>query len=653
MGFLANREYLPDFFSVLPGSLLMAAGIFYLYKGFLLFLQIKSTPKHIYVLLGLYVVLQVFFLFIFPDFAIRNILFSGLMVFFSGQMAWMCFKQVKPEIRKFTSILGFVTSVFGVVALIRIIVNIFIIPAADSLHAVSYEAVMYLIFQMMYIILTITLFMMVNRRLMDDLETDIRKREEAETELQLSQEKFAIAFHASPDSILITRISDGKIIDINDSFQRITGYSRDDVLGKSTLEIQFWNHPEDRLEFVRELQENNYIRNAQYNFRVKSGKVIRATTSSEYIKLGDDECVLSVVHDITDKRRMEDILNLRLKLWDYSLSHSAREVMVKTLDEIEGITGSQISFYHLVNEDSNSLALQAWSSRTTNTFCRAEGSGEHYSIDMAGVWVDCIRERKTIIHNNYQGLGHKHGMPEGHASLIRELLVPVFQHDQIVSILGLGNKPTDYDQNDADFVENMAVLVWPIVSKKWADEKILDLNHQLANLALTDELTGLPNRRAFFQRGSEEISRSKRYQTPVSMLMLDIDRFKDINDTYGHTRGDDALQTVARILHNQLRDVDLPARLGGEEFGVLLPNTGLEEARMTAERIRGSLAKTRFGDTGEESIAVTVSLGVAEFGGSMKNLDDLFTSSDTAMYKAKNNGRNRVEVFRPDTGPVI
>jgi diguanylate cyclase (GGDEF)-like protein/PAS domain S-box-containing protein len=553
--------------------------------------------------------------------------------------------------RKLTNFLGGVTSIFGVLAIIRIVLNIVIYPGVDPQHSAFYEAYLYLAFQLMYIILTIGLFILVNRRLMMDLEIDIIKREETETELDLSREKFAKAFQASPTAILITRISDGMIIDINDGFTKIMGYSRNEVMGKTTKSINVWANPEDRNILVKEMLEKSRLKNHQFDFRVKSGAIIRGEMSSEYIRLGDDECMLSAVQDVTERKRMEDILHLRLKLWEFSLTHTAIEVMVNALDEIEDITGSQIGFYHLVEEDNNSLSLQAWSTRTTNEYCHAEGSGMHYSIDQAGVWVDCIRERTTVIHNDYSILPHRHGLPDGHSAVVRELLVPIFQQDQIVSILGVGNKPTDYDQNDAEFVEYIASLVWSIVSKKRADEKIQQLNEKLASLAMVDELTNLPNRRAFFMRGTEEISRSKRYETPLSMLMLDIDRFKSINDTFGHARGDMALQCIAKTIREQVREVDLPARLGGEEFGILLPNTRLEEALVIAERIRKSIEALRCEKDEETCVTMTASLGVADFNTEIKNLDDLFNRADTAMYLAKNNGRNRVVVYQSDASP--
>lgn len=646
MVFLSGRGVIPDFFSMLLGGLFLISGTFLLYKGLALFLcGIRKTPPHLYALLIIYLFLQVYFIYLAPNFGIRNILFSVMLVFFTIQIAWLLYFRVERTMRKWTNLLGGITSFFGIFAIIRIVLNIVIYPGVDPQNSAFYEAYLYLGFQLLYVILTIALFTLVNRRLMMDLEADIIKREEAEGELDLSREKFAKAFQASPTAILITRISDGMIVDVNDGFTRIMGYPRDEVINKTTKSINIWANPEDRNTLVREMREKSHIKNLHFDFRVKSGAIIRGEMSSEYIRLGDDDCMLSAVQDITERKRMEDILHLRLKLWEYSLTHSALDVMRMALDEIENVTGSLISFYHLVDEETNSLSLQAWSKKTLEEYCHAEGSGMHYSIDQAGVWVDCIRERKTVIHNDYSLLPHRRGLPDDHAPVIRELVVPIFEKNQIVSVLGVGNKPTDYDQRDAEMVEYIASLVWSIVDKKRADERIQQLNEKLAALALTDELTKLPNRRAFFLRGAEEISRSKRYGSPLSMLMLDIDRFKNINDTYGHARGDLALQCVARVLREQVREVDLPGRLGGEEFGILLPNTRLEEALVIAERIRKSIEALQCGQETEACISMTASLGAADFNAEVKSLDDLFNRADTALYKAKNNGRNRVEVF--------
>jgi diguanylate cyclase (GGDEF)-like protein len=347
--------------------------------------------------------------------------------------------------------------------------------------------------------------------------------------------------------------------------------------------------------------------------------------------------------DVAVRRRAEGIIKLRLALWEYSATHSTRELMQRALDELEPLTGSLIGFYHLVEEDGQTIELQAWSTRTRTEFCKAEAEGMRYPIDQAGVWVDCVRERRPVIHNDYAALPHRRGLPPGHAQVVRELVVPALRAGRVVSILGIGNKHTAYDDKDVELVAYIADLVWTIVAQKRSDERLLQLNTQLERQAMTDELTGLANRRSFFLRGNEEIGRARRYQTPLAVMMLDLDRFKDTNDTFGHEAGDLVLQCVAQALRVSVREVDLAARLGGEEFGVLLPSTSAADAAVLAERMRQAIAAGSRCREGQQA-GVTASIGVAGFAEGMRNLDALLRAADAALYQAKAQGRDRVVV---------
>jgi diguanylate cyclase (GGDEF)-like protein len=324
--------------------------------------------------------------------------------------------------------------------------------------------------------------------------------------------------------------------------------------------------------------------------------------------------------------------------------HPVEELMQRALDEIEILTGSSIGFYHFVEEDQNTLSLQAWSTRTRAEFCKAEGEGLHYPIRDAGVWVDCVHQRKPVIHNEYASLPHRKGLPDGHAEVVRELVVPTMRDGRVVSILGVGNKPSEYDEQDVDLVAYIADVVWSIVERKRAEERIGQLNSQLERMAMTDELTGMPNRRAFFIRGGEEMKRARRYHSPLSLIMLDIDGFKNINDTYGHDAGDLMLQCVARTLQEGIREIDTGARLGGEEFAILLPNTDAADAVKLAERLRLAVEEGRC-TLQKNTMSVTVSVGVAAYNKEMVDLDAILHNADVAMYQAKSRGRNRVVLY--------
>ena len=164
-----------------------------------------------------------------------------------------------------------------------------------------------------------------------------------------------------------------------------------------------------------------------------------------------------------------------------------------------------------------------------------------------------------------------------------------------------------------------------------------ELEAELRRLATTDSLTGAANRRQFFASTEREARRASRHERPLSLLMLDVDHFKQINDHHGHDVGDRALRRLVSICREELRDTDTVGRLGGEEFGILLPETTLEAAAQVAERLRSALAGDALG------VASSVSVGVAEMHDA-EPIQSLVKRADQALYRAKNAGRDRVVV---------
>ena len=167
-------------------------------------------------------------------------------------------------------------------------------------------------------------------------------------------------------------------------------------------------------------------------------------------------------------------------------------------------------------------------------------------------------------------------------------------------------------------------------------------NARLEALAHTDSLTLVLNRRALVTRLMAEVDRARRYQSVVTVLMIDLDHFKSVNDTYGHLAGDQVLREVAQLLEHEVRSVDIVARYGGEEFIVVLPETATDGAVVFAERIRERIAERAFESTGH-SLALTTSIGVATFPSArVASMEDLLARADEALYRAKADGRNRV-----------
>jgi diguanylate cyclase (GGDEF)-like protein len=176
---------------------------------------------------------------------------------------------------------------------------------------------------------------------------------------------------------------------------------------------------------------------------------------------------------------------------------------------------------------------------------------------------------------------------------------------------------------------------------KQSETALRNALEEVERLAITDSLTGLYNHRHLFELAGREFQRARRYQLPLSVMMVDIDEFKQVNDTHGHAIGDQVLQGVAECCRKELREVDVIARYGGDEFVALLPETGLSAACQVAERLRKNIAERTL-DTKAGRITVTVSLGIAVLDDEHLTAESLIDRADQALYVAKKNGRNRV-----------
>jgi two-component system cell cycle response regulator len=217
----------------------------------------------------------------------------------------------------------------------------------------------------------------------------------------------------------------------------------------------------------------------------------------------------------------------------------------------------------------------------------------------------------------------------------------------------------DYLKKPVDDIEMITQLINRVLQKQRLQEqnqKLLEslslkndelnkANSKLQEIAITDPLTGLFNRRYFLSRLAEEFHRSRRYNDPFVVAMLDLDHFKQVNDSYGHQAGDLVLKDIAELVQHTVRFHDLIGRYGGEEFFLLLCNTELPGARSTAERIRKKVEKRVF-VSGQASFGVTLSIGLAPFPHPLiQSIEDLIRCADDALYQAKQRGRNRVHVF--------
>ncbi len=226
------------------------------------------------------------------------------------------------------------------------------------------------------------------------------------------------------------------------------------------------------------------------------------------------------------------------------------------------------------------------------------------------------------------------------------------QHDEVpvVMITALDRKDVLYEALDLganDFLSKpvdeleLSARTRNMLKLRARSVALANANRHLHRLATIDVLTDIYNRRSFLERAEQEVQRARRYAKPLSAMMLDADHFKKINDTYGHPGGDAVLKALSETCRSVIRDIDFPGRLGGEEFGICLPETTLEGALIVAERLRERVEAVPVPFEGRR-IAFTVSIGVAALGDGEAEFSQLIARADRALYEAKQNGRNRV-----------
>jgi len=262
---------------------------------------------------------------------------------------------------------------------------------------------------------------------------------------------------------------------------------------------------------------------------------------------------------------------------------------------------------------------------------------ERWNVTPGGLTEQILNSGETIIVSDTHNSSFFHNplaVQEGIRSLI---CVPLVFQDEIVGILYLDDfVPRNFDR---DRLELLAILA------SFAALAIHNarLHNKTKLMAITDYLTGLHNHRYFQQIFNQELGRARRYQKVMSLIILDVDNFKSFNDRFGHAIGDKVLIAIGDIISRSLRKVDFAFRYGGEEFVIILPETSLEHAVLTADRLRERIAQEAGPSVEEaEGICITVSAGVASYPDDGTNREDLFALMDNYLYKAKSIGKNVV-----------
>jgi diguanylate cyclase (GGDEF)-like protein/PAS domain S-box-containing protein len=427
---------------------------------------------------------------------------------------------------------------------------------------------------------------------------DISQLKQTQQQLQISEEKFAKAFHASPDGLLLTRQSDGLLMEVNEGFTRITGYNSGMSVDRSTLELGIWVDLNERKRLLDKLQRDGFVRDFSCLIRRNDGQIRLCEVSARPLPIGGEDCMLTMARDITERHLMQEKLLLAATVFE---STAEGVLITDTRQRISAVNRafSEITGY------SESEAL--------GETPRLLASGQHDSAFYLAMW------HQLTADGHWQGEIYN-----------RRKNGEIYPSWLTISAV----------RNPEQEVTHFVAVFADISSLKHAQAR---LDYQ----AHHDPLTGLPNRTLFESRLQGSLNLQQDDSGQGAVLFLDLDRFKHINDSLGHPVGDLLLKGIAQRLKEQVRDIDTVARLGGDEFIILLP--GLQHAS-DAQHIANKLLAcfTAPFQAGEHEFFTSASIGTSLYPQDGTDVATLIKNADAAMYRSKAKGRNRVESYTRD-----
>lgn len=429
---------------------------------------------------------------------------------------------------------------------------------------------------------------------------DVTAKVKAEALQREYEQRFAKVFHSSPDAIVISRLSDGVYLEINDAWVRLSGYTREESVGRSTFELDVWVNPADRERLLEKLATGEAVRQFDFQFRRKGGDIAQAIMSAEVIELRGEKCLLSLLSDITERRRaVEKLRESERRFAD--VVDAAGEYVWET-----DINGRYLYVSERIEKVLGYKAEEILGKTAYDFMTREE-------IDRLEHWFDTRPDPGMPIRN----LEHMSITKDGRQIWQQISGVPIFNP----AGERIGYRGTGFD----------------ITERKQAEQRIEEL-------ATRDALTQLPNRRLLADRLSQGILAAQRNGGLIAVLFVDLDRFKTINDSLGHAAGDDLLRSVASRLQDLMRKGDTLARIGGDEFVVVLEALrAAEDAGAVAQKIILTLSEPYLIDG--NTLTTSASVGISVYPGDAPDGSTLIRNADMAMYFAKEHGRRNYQFY--------
>jgi len=430
--------------------------------------------------------------------------------------------------------------------------------------------------------------------------------------LRHSENRYRTAFQTSIDAVNINRLEDGVYIECNKSFLDITGFAREEVIGRSSLELAIWANPMDRQRMVDQVRAHSICRDFEAQFRARNGNIFWGLMSATLIEIEGVACVLSVTRDVSAAKAAEQ----RLAEAAEALRVSEQRYRTVFQTSLDAITISRTDTEEYIDVNQAFLDIMG--------FTREEAIGGTSRQLM--IWKD-LGDRDKL-HDCIRRSGECRNLEAQFRKKNGELIWGMLSAS-IVEI---------------DGIACVLAITRDISSAKAAEDEI-------RNLAFYDTLTGLPNRRLLLERLRQALAAGNRSSRMRALLFVDLDNFKTLNDTLGHQTGDLMLQEASHRLAACVRDVDTVSRLGGDEFVLMLeglsefPEEAAAQAKLVGEKILATIAQPYLLD-GRECRS-SASIGIAVFGDRREGSNEILQQADIAMYQAKTAGRNTLRFFAP------